>query len=1083
MRRYPWIVLVSLFFLVGCQDPYSNQKAPPSSKETSKFGSYQNVFNNTYQGPKGGDSGVERWKVETGNAYNKGNTKALVTIVEFSDFQCPFCSRGAKTLDGIVKKYKGKVRLYFKHYPLSFHKDAHLASQASLAAGAQGKFWEYHDKLFANQKKLKRPDLERYAKELKLDMKKFKAALDKGTYKKQVDDDFVQGGQVNVSGTPTAYVNGRKTSVDAKKIGELVDEELKLAAGAKTTGDAYYTELIKKAKSNKPKKIAKKEKKEEVIQNVSVGNSPNTGPEEAPITIVEFSDFECPYCSRGAKTAKKVKKAYGDKVQLVFKHYPLAFHIHAKPAAYASMAAREQGQFWAYHDKLFANSKKLDRASLLKYAKELGLDIPRFTQNMDSYAVKAHIDSDMKQASKVGVTGTPAFFINGRMISGAQPFSKFKEVIDEILIKKGFKKSELPEEPAEVVEVGNAYYKGSKDAPVQIVEFSDFQCPFCSRGANTLNLIAKAYKNKVQVAFKHFPLSFHKDAPLASQAALAAGAQGKFWEYHDLLFENQKKLKRPDLDKYAKELGLNMSLFALALDTAKYKAQVDADLAQGSKIGVSGTPTIFINGRKAKGNTFEELKKQIDPILLKNGYKKSDLPEKPKRVIKVGNAYTKGNPKAKVTIVEFSDFQCPFCSRGARQVGEFIKYYKDHVRLVFKHFPLSFHKEAHLASQASLAAGAQGKFWEYHDRLFANQRKLKRPDLERYAQSLGLDMQKFKAALDNGTYKGQVDADLKQGGKNGVSGTPTMFINGEKAKGYKFDELKKQVDPILLKLGVKKEALPKRPPKVVKIGDAPYKGSPKAKVQVVEFSDFQCPYCSRAANTLNTLAKAYGDKIQVVFKQYPLGFHKDAHLAAQASLAAHAQGKFWAYHDKLFANQRALKRPQLEAYAQQLGLDMGKFKAALDNGTYKAKVDAEMANGTYIGVNGTPSVFINNKPAIGLSFEKLKEQIDPILLKNGYKQADLPEKPLKRINTKGAYSKGNPNAPIKIVEFSDFQCPFCSRAVGTLKKLQKAYGDKVQIFFMNFPLSFHKDAHLASQAALAAGEQAKFWEYHDKLFA
>jgi len=139
-----------------------------------------------------------------------------------------------------------------------------------------------------------------------------------------------------------------------------------------------------------------------------------------------------------------------------------------------------------------------------------------------------------------------------------------------------------------------------------------------------------------------------------------------------------------------------------------------------------------------------------------------------------------GNPDAKVTIVEFSDFQCPYCSLAAKAVNEIKPEYKDRVRFVFRQFPLAMHKQAHLASQAALAANAQGKFWEYHDKLFDNQKQLSREDLEKYAEELGLDMDAFKTALDEGTYKDTVDAELELGKEVFVSGTPTMFLNGER---------------------------------------------------------------------------------------------------------------------------------------------------------------------------------------------------------------------------------------------------------------------------------------------------------------
>lgn len=142
---------------------------------------------------------------------------------------------------------------------------------------------------------------------------------------------------------------------------------------------------------------------------------------------------------------------------------------------------------------------------------------------------------------------------------------------------------------------------------------------------------------------------------------------------------------------------------------------------------------------------------------------------------------------------------------------------------------------------------------------------------------------------------------------------------------------------------------------------APSFGPENAKVTIVEFSDFQCPFCTRAAEVVHQIKQKYGDKVRFVFRQYPLPMHQDAHLAAQAALAAHAQGKFWEYHDLLFANQRALGRQQLETYFQQLNLDVGNLKKALDAQTYKAAVDADLKLGEEVNVNGTPTVFINGK--------------------------------------------------------------------------------------------------------------------------
>lgn len=163
-------------------------------------------------------------------------------------------------------------------------------------------------------------------------------------------------------------------------------------------------------------------------------------------------------------------------------------------------------------------------------------------------------------------------------------------------------------------------------------------------------------------------------------------------------------------------------------------------------------------------------------------------------------------------------------------------------------------------------------------------------------------------------------------------------------------------------------------------GDAPSFGPKESKVTIVEFSDFQCPYCSKAATAVTELKKKYGDKVHFVFRQFPLSFHQNAHISAQASLAAHAQGKFWQFHDKMFENQQKLDRASLDEYAKQLGLDMAAFKKALDDGTYKATVDAEMKLGEEVAVDGTPTMFLNGaRVANPTDVAEISKEIDAAL--------------------------------------------------------------------------------------------------------
>jgi len=177
---------------------------------------------------------------------------------------------------------------------------------------------------------------------------------------------------------------------------------------------------------------------------------------------------------------------------------------------------------------------------------------------------------------------------------------------------------------------------------------------------------------------------------------------------------------------------------------------------------------------------------------------------------------------------------------------------------------------------------------------------------------------------------------------------------------------------------------PLDPAKAAKIaeGAVPAFGPADAKVTIVEFSDFECPFCSRAADTAHKVKEKYGDKVRFVFRQFPLSFHKNAHTAAEASLAAHSQGKFWEFHDKLFANQQKLDRASLEGFAKEVGLNVADFKKSLDSKQHAATVDAEMKLGEEVAVQGTPTMFLNGaRIADPSNFEALSGQIEAALTK------------------------------------------------------------------------------------------------------
>lgn len=173
---------------------------------------------------------------------------------------------------------------------------------------------------------------------------------------------------------------------------------------------------------------------------VSDGGRPARGPASAPVTIIEFSDYECPFCKRASATVAQVLQHYGDKIRFVHRDFPLNFHEHARLAAEAAACANAQGKFWEYHDRLW-KADDLSETGLKTLAKATGLDASKFEECLRTKPHAAAIDRDIQDGTAAGVNGTPVFFINGRPLSGAQPFEAFKQIIDEELSRAQQKKS------------------------------------------------------------------------------------------------------------------------------------------------------------------------------------------------------------------------------------------------------------------------------------------------------------------------------------------------------------------------------------------------------------------------------------------------------------------------------------------------------------------------------------------------------------------------------------------------------------------------------------------------------------------
>lgn len=377
-----------------------------------------------------------------------GKRTAPVTLVVFEDFQCPFCAKFRTTLAAVKETYGAdKVRVVWKHYPLPFHKEARpaaIAAEAVFRLGGSRAFWSFHDAAFANQSDLTQASFERWATEAGVDVTRFRALQVDPSVAAKVDADAALAKSVGVQGTPNTFVNGflLTGAQPLEKVTSLVDTEMasaQRAIAAGTPADRVYSRLSQENKSrNPPPKKEAAPEDEEKVWTVPVGDSPARGPATAKVTIVMFSDFQCPFCARAETTLTQLRETYGDKIRIVWKDNPLSFHKQAAPAAHFALEARAQkgdAGFWAAHDLLFKNQKALSDEDLASYAAELKLDVSRVRRAIQTEKHKASISADQRLADQLGAKGTPTFYINGHKLAGAQPIDKFKTWIDRELAR------------------------------------------------------------------------------------------------------------------------------------------------------------------------------------------------------------------------------------------------------------------------------------------------------------------------------------------------------------------------------------------------------------------------------------------------------------------------------------------------------------------------------------------------------------------------------------------------------------------------------------------------------------------------
>lgn len=359
------------------------------------------------------------------------------------------------------------------------------------------------------------------------------------------------------------------------------------------------------------------------IYRAPIGGAHAEGPATAPITIVSWSDHTCGFCYRVQHTLDGLARLYPGQLRFVHRWMPL--DDDNTLAAEAVLAAAAQGRFRPMSERIYAVGGRLDRTGIELIARELGLDMVRFRADLDTNKHRPQIAADAKDAVALGITGTPAFFINGRAMPGNRSLRAFAQVVDEelarareagvgyeALVARGRPAADTPVAEREPfrLEAQQTYRMGlglpghqlgPDDALVTIVAWGDFQCPFCAKLAPVLEHVQQKYSGEVRIVYRHLAMAFHRQAALAAEAAVAAAEQGRFWPFHDQVFAQFGRLTRADLEQFAEAAGLDLPRFRAALDDRRHRDAVFAESAAAEAIGVDGTPTVFINGQPISG--------------------------------------------------------------------------------------------------------------------------------------------------------------------------------------------------------------------------------------------------------------------------------------------------------------------------------------------------------------------------------------------------------------------------------------------------------------------------------------------------
>lgn len=568
---------------------------------------------------------------------------------------------------------------------------------------------------------------------------------------------------------------------------------------------------------------------------------PIWGSRSALVTIVVFSDFECPHCAALERTLDWVKDHYDPSdVRIVWKNNPLGMHAHARPAAIAGNTVFKLAgsrAFWRWAALAFDHQRSLDRDDFADWAEEAGVDRARFIAAFDANEFAAKIDADMELATRLSLVGAPMSLVNGILVRGSAQPEKMSRIIEEAMSRARAISAEAtprdevyvratlenlppleplppPEPPRRLDMLDRTIYRvaldaedvvrGPANALVTVVQFGDFGASTRATFA-TVEKVLGGFGERVRFVFRPTVRPSDEDGWRAANILLEAGrAKGDagYWAAYTRLLEPSIL---PDAKAVVADLGLDGAALEAAIKGGAHSPRLARFASAALDLEIPTYPALFVNGRRFTGPPSEdELRTLVEEELARSAStiesggraedvyasvvaRATDLPVPEKRPLPPppARAPSRGATRAPIVVQVFGDLQSPYSHRARTTLAELERTFAGSIRIVWRHRPLPVDKYAVLAAEAALEARAQKGdegFWTFVDAAFEAQNRgpdaLARPALVAIAKRLGFDAKAFDAALESHVHRKDVEADARIADEAGIGGVPSYSING-----------------------------------------------------------------------------------------------------------------------------------------------------------------------------------------------------------------------------------------------------------------------------------------------------------------